>query len=337
MADTTTSPDPAEFPSAKPIAAQARFLLDYAILAPSSHNSQPWAFEVTENAIRVYADLSRQLTVADPDGRELFLSVGCAIENLLIAAERFGLEYTLEYVATDDTQPAGDDGLRHVATVGLDSGSSSPSETDSALFEAITDRHTNHRPFESTTVPEPLLARLERYANAAGLGLELVTDPAKRAEIAALQTSADERQFADPEYRAELGYWIGSGALGTKWLTARLSQLAVRHLDMGEREGRKNSTLVTSAPVIGVLTAASDDEAARLRAGQAFERIALTAASEGLAVHPMSQILEVGEFRDDLAALLALEEGSPLHLFRLGYAEPETTRTPRRPLEEVLR
>lgn len=337
MTDPMDPPDPDAFPSDESIAAQAKFLLHYAILAPSSHNSQPWAFEIAGREIRVHADASRQLDVADPDGRELALSVGCAIENLLVAADRFGFEYAVEYVADDELKPANDDGLHHVATVRLDSGSSVPAEADSALFDAITERHTNHQPFESTPVPESLLARFDGYANEHGLGLELVTDPARRTEIAALQTRADEHQFADPAYRAELGDWIGRGALGANWLTARISQLAVRHLDLGDREGRKNSTLVTSAPVIGVLIATSDDVETRLRAGRAFERIALLAASEGLAVHPMSQILEVPAFRDDLAALLGLEDGSPLHLFRLGYAESDSTRPPRRPVEEVIR
>ncbi|WP_435347372.1 Acg family FMN-binding oxidoreductase [Haloarchaeobius sp. HRN-SO-5] len=335
MADTRTPPDPTAFPSGDPLAEQAEFLLRYAVLAPSSHNSQPWAFEVADGSIAVYADASRQLDVADPDGRELYLSVGCALENLSVAAERFGLEYTVEYASVDAPEPSSEDGLLHVATVRLDSPASPPGP-ESALFDAIAERHTNHRPFDDRPVPESLRSRFEHYAKAEGLGLELVTDSMRREEIALLQTRADERQFDDPAYREELAYWIGTGALGANWLTARIGQLAVRHLDVGEREGRTNSKLVTSAPVIAVLTANSDDAVTCLKAGRVFERIALAAESEGLAVHPMSQILEVDELRDDLTTLLELGAETPLHLFRLGYAEPDSTRTPRRPVEEVL-
>ena len=335
MTDTRTPPDPAEFPATGPPEARAAFLLEYAILAPSSHNSQPWTFEVDENVIRVHADRSRQLTVADPDGRELYLSVGCALENLLITAERVGLGYTVEYVPGTERPATSEDGPQHVATVRLDTASPAP-EPELDLFEAITERHTNHQPYEATPVPDALLEQFERDATAAGLGLELVTDQTLRDAIAALQTRADERQFDDPAYREELGYWIGTGALGANWLTARIGQLAVRHLDMGEREGQKNSKLVTSAPVVAVLTAETDVTETWLEAGRVFERIALRAASEGLAVHPMSQILEVAELRDELVALLGLGTASPLHLFRLGYAEPDGTRTPRRPVDEVV-
>jgi len=335
--DNTTRPEPdkADFPSNAPIVEQAAFLLEYAVLAPSSHNSQPWLFAVADDEIRVYADESRQLTVADPDGRELYLSVGCALENLVIAAKQFGLGVTVTYASETENRRADDATTRHVATVRLEPDTPAKTDQDAALFDAITERRTNHHPFQATSVPEPILERFEDDATTAGIGLELVTDTIRKEEIAALQTQADERQFADPEYRAELGYWIGSGALGASWLAARIGQLAVRHLDLGDREGRKNSTLVTSAPVIAALTATSDDLETQLDVGRVFERLALTATSEGLAVHPMSQILEVDALRADLAALLELEESTPMHLFRLGYADPDTTRTPRRPLEDV--
>jgi len=328
-------PDRADFPSNAPLAERATFLLKYAVLAPSSHNSQPWQFAVADDEIRVYADESRQLTVADPDGRELYLSVGCALENLVIAAEQFGLGATVTYVSETANRRADEATIRHVATVRLDPDAPAKTDQDSALFDAITERRTNHHPFQATPVPESILEQFEDDATTAGVGLELITDATRKEEVAALQTRADEHQFADPEYRAELGYWIGSGALGATWLAARVGQLAVRHLDLGDREGRKNSKLVTSAPVTAVLTARSDGLETRLDVGRVFEQLALTATSEGLAIHPMSQILEVDALRDDLAALLDLEESTPMHLFRLGYAEPDTTRTPRRSLEDV--
>ncbi|WP_440989323.1 Acg family FMN-binding oxidoreductase [Haloarchaeobius baliensis] len=337
MPDTRTPPDPAEFPAADSLPAQATFLLRYAILAPSSHNSQPWAFAVADGSILVYADESRRLDVADPDGRELLLSVGCAVENLVLAARRFGLDPTVEYGPFEESPPSPGPDLRHVATVGLAATASvDEGAGETALFDAIGARRTNHQPFDDRPVPGSVLETFREYATASGLGLELVTDPARRAEIATLQTRADERQFDDPAYRTELGHWIGTGALGASWLTARVGQLAVSHLDIGEREGRKNSKLVTSAPVVAVLTVATVDEPSLLAAGRLFERLSLAATGEGLAVHPMSQILELDDLRTELAGLLGLGDETPVHLFRLGYAEPDSTRTPRRPVDDVL-
>ena len=87
----------ADFPHAAPIEIQIGFLLRYAILAPSVKNSQPWAFSVQGNRIHVIADLSRAQSVTDPGHRELYISLGCALENILVAAEHFGLRHGVSY------------------------------------------------------------------------------------------------------------------------------------------------------------------------------------------------------------------------------------------------
>jgi len=353
MADATRlEPDSSDFPEDGDFEARAKFLLEYAIQAPSSHNSQPWRFAIGDGHIQLFADESRQLEVADPDGRELYLSVGCALENLVVAAERFGFAPSVEYEHDDggrrpgrehdelpDDSAAGEetDGqTRLAATVTLEGEADTSGGGDAELFDAITERRTNHLPFEDRAVPDSSFERFEGCVMGAGVGLEFVTEPSTKAEIAALQTRADERQFDDPEYRAELGYWIGTGALGANWIAARIGQVAVRYLDLGEREGRKNSKLVTSAPAVVVITAEDDDRKSRLRVGRTFERMALTATTADLAVHPMSQILEVPELRSRLKEVVGIEDATPVHLFRVGFAESDSTRTPRRPVEAVL-
>jgi nitroreductase len=86
-----------DFPETGSIEAQLRFLLRYAILAPSVKNSQPWAFSVQDNRIHLIADLDRSQPIADPTRRELYISMGCALENLLVAAEHFGFRHGVSY------------------------------------------------------------------------------------------------------------------------------------------------------------------------------------------------------------------------------------------------
>lgn len=116
---------------------------------------------------------------------------------------------------------------------------------------------------------------------------------------------------------------------------ARIGQAVVSHFDLGEREGRKNSKLIERAPVIALLATQGDTCTARVKTGQVFERLALLASAEGIAVHPMSQILERPETRAALGAGADTGEEIPQHLFRLGYVEEEQTHTPRWPLEAV--
>lgn len=325
----------ADFPADGPIDAKAEFALRYAILAPSSHNSQPWRFAVDGPEVVVEVDESRWLEVADEDRRELFLSVGCALENLLIAADHFGLDPALDYSEPDGEDP-------HVATVTLEAdGGPATASNDrptppEGAFDTIPDRRTSHEPFEDRDVPRETLDRIEAAGEAVGVETHRIDADDLKREIGELQYEADERQMADPEYRKELGHWIGSGALGDSWLKARIGQLAVTHLDLGEREGEKNATLVSNAPVLELLATPDDDRIARVEAGRAFERMALVAAAEGVAVHPISQILEVPDLKETLADAVGIDDATIQHLFRLGYAESEEDHTPRWPVEAVL-
>lgn len=317
--------DADDFPAEAPLDEQARFCLRYAILAPSSHNSQPWRFRIEGDAVHVAADESRWLDVADPDRRELFVSLGCAVENLVVAAEGFGLDPTV--TLHEDAE--------RVATVTLGGDGEASDDRPSAPFDELTARYTSHERFDG----EPLAARArERIAAAVGgdvVTLHLVEGEAKRA-VGELQAAADRLQMADDDYRKELGHWIGLGALGQSWLVARVGAAVVTHLDLGDREAAKNSTLIESAPVLGVLTTDTDDPTARVEAGRAFERAALRASAAGVAVHPMSQILERPDLRERLATALDLGSGKPQHLFRLGYADEGAEHTPRWPVETVL-
>ena len=320
--------DSTDYPASESTDEKIGFLLRYAILAPSSHNSQPWRFRVSGNEVDIGADESRWLDAADPTKRELYISVGCAIENLCVAAERFELEPRVEYHGGTDTDT--------VATVTFREDSEPSTLRPPELFDAITNRSTSHDPFDDRTLDTAVRDELGGVVVEEDVTLHLVDDPETKGAISELQAEADRLQMDDPEYRKELGHWIGLGALGSSWLMARIGQAVVTHLDLGDREAAKNSKLIQSAPVVAVLTTESDDPAAQVRTGQAFERIALLASTEGVAVHPMSQTLERPGMRERLEHLLPDEAGRPQHLFRLGYTDGEAEHTPRWPLETFL-
>ena len=327
---------PDEYPSDASVEDRARFLLRYAILAPSSHNSQPWSFAVDGSRVEVHADDSRRLEVADTDRRELYLSLGCAVENLRVAAAHFGLGTTIEHAdVTDGSAPV--DGP--VASVTLDP-DGRVDEDDAALFEAITDRRTEHGAFEDRPIPDRTVAQLQGLVREPGVDLVPIEGGPHRERLAELQAIADERWMEDPTYRRELGHWVGIGALGASWLAARIGQVAVTLLDLGGREGRKNSRLIEGAPVVAVLTTGGDTVADRVRTGGTFERVMLAATLEGVAVHPMSQVLERPELRTELSSLLDLGGETPQHLFRLGFLDRDgggEGHTPRWPVSSVLR
>ena len=110
---TSTDPwrvDDGQFPSDGSLTERLRFLVRYAVLAPSSHNTQPWKFRISADRLDLFMDQERWLKVADDDQRELHISIGCALENLLVAAEHFGLGHQTDYLP-DPKNPM------HAATV----------------------------------------------------------------------------------------------------------------------------------------------------------------------------------------------------------------------------
>jgi len=341
-------------------AERSRYLLRWAVLAPSSHNSQPWAFRVDGPAIRIRADRDRLLPVADGDCRELHLSLGCAVENLVTAAQAMGFE--TEVALTPEEEAADDEGVAVVTVrpadaghVGTDAGTDTNPDTgtdtstdtrtdpgspvrDPRLLDALRDRRTSHHAFRDDPVPEAFADRLRARAAERDLGpdieLLLIDDEATKEAVAELQNRADRSQMSDPDYREELGRWLGSGALGDGWPMARVAQWVVTHFDLGPREGQQNGKLIRDAPLLGVIVAEGSERRLRIRCGRLYERCALEATAEGIATHPLSQILEVPELRGELRRLLDPDR-IPQHLFRIGYPTEPSEPTPRLPMERV--
>jgi len=321
-----------DFPRKGSSTEKLKFLLRYAILAPSSHNTQPWKFLVGEDELQVFVDETRWLKVADPDRRDLYISVGCALENLLIAAEHFGYSHQIEYF------PEGEDSL--VAMVKLTPKEKREKPHDHTLFKAIPRRHTNRTLYEDRPIPESDMVLLHACCEEEGFWFFPTSEAPNEAElkrrIDELITRADVIQLTDREYKAELGYWIGQGVFGSSWLMAKVGQLAVSYLNISKEQTKKDSELLLSAPVLVAMGSTGDDRKSQVKIGQIFERVALTATHLGIAVHPMSQILEIPEVKDEVSKLLPMENVFPQHTFRMGYAKQEKEHTPRRPLEEVL-
>ncbi len=322
--------DERDFPASSGLDEQARFLVGYAVLAPSSHNTQPWRFAIDGPVVELSAEPKRWLRIADRDQRELHISLGCALENLLIAAEHFGLAHAIEYFP-DPQRP------EVAAKVTLSpAGESSPVHRPPELFSAILERHTNRLLFEPEPVPAEALDRLRAVGSDEGIRLFLTSEPEVKDWIERLIVDADERRFADPEWRAELAEWVGRGAFGDPWPVAKLSQLVVRSFDLGRSTGAKDAHTFSSSPVFGLFASLEDTRESQVRVGQAFERIYLVAHSLGLALQPLSALLELPEPKTVLKGILGLGSGVPQQPFRLGFGPRLRRHVPRRTAEEVL-
>ncbi|HEU4697840.1 MAG TPA: nitroreductase family protein [Gemmatimonadales bacterium] len=324
-------------PAAGSTGERLRALVRHAVLAPSSHNTQPWRFRVTGDSLELRADPARRLPHVDPHDRELVISCGAALEHLCVAARYFGATPVVELCPSAD-----EPGLLARLRLG-DAHASAPE--DDALFAGMAHRHTWRRPFEPRPLPSALLARLAAAAEAAGGHLEFVEAPGQRAALAELIMEGDRRQMAHPGFRHELAEWlrpsdraapdgIPGEALAIGALTARLAPLVVRTFDLGHGQAAKDRDLTLDSPTLAVLATPEDTRRDWLRAGRALARVLLLACDAGVRASFLNQPIEVATLRPRLAALLGTPR-APQLLLRLGFA-PEGRPTPRRPVEDVL-
>jgi nitroreductase len=305
--------------------------LEAAIAAPSIHNTQPWRLRLSDGVIDLFADRRRRLAAIDPRARELHISLGAALLNLrvaILAHGRHALTQLFPLAAEPDL----------VARVAL----GPPlhrSETVRQLAGAIPRRRTNRRPFSEVPIPESVLADLRDAAHAEG-GTLAVADSVDRDAVLSLVRTAEHRWFSRPGYWAELAEWtlattgrtdgVPPEAFGP-WSAAEAVPL--RDFGLLQSVRRRQVVRFEQSPTIAVLRTAGDSPAAWVRAGQALERVLLTATVRGLSSTPMTQPLEIAELRD----LLADTAGGllPQAILRLGYG-PACPPSPRRPLDEVL-
>jgi len=326
-----------EFPTTHGVAEKLCFLLRYAVLAPSSHNSQPWLWKMNGETVELHADRSRALPVADPDDRELIMGCGASLLHLRLALRHFG--YAGEVATFPD--PQNPDLL---ARVGLGP-NKAPAVEDDLLFWAIPKRHTNRQPFEERELPISLLPALQAEAAQEGAWLHVIQDLAQRDAVVDLIVKGDWIQGHNRGFREELAHWIHPNrsaqsdgmpgyALGMNNLTSYVAPLAIKAMDIGEGQAEKDRRLAESAPVLAVLGTDETTPAHCLAAGQAVARVLLRACAAGVAASFFNQPIELNRLCTQLRHILE-RDGYPQLLFRLGYAN-ETRPTPRRGVDEIL-
>jgi nitroreductase len=314
-----------------------RYLLNYAVLAPSGHNSQPWLFKIVGEEVELYADRTRALAVCDPEDRELVMACGAALLNLRVALRHFGYEGKVKAFPDKDEPDL-------LARVGFGE-KRKPTAEDDSVFRAIPQRHTNRKPFERRGIPEKVLSKLKAAASKEDAWLHFVLSEGDRNKVADLVAEGDNIQMANASFRRELAAWIHRNrdvshdgmpgfALGLGGVTSTLAPIVVRTFDFGKGQAAKDRQLATGSPVLAVLGSDGNAPENWLSTGQALERVLLIGRVERVWASFLNQPIEVPQLLPRLQEILDVK-GFPQLLLRLGYG-PDVKPTPRRTAGEVL-
>jgi hypothetical protein len=311
-------------------------LVATATKAQSPHNTQAWKFVVTDSTIEVHADWDRNLSVSDPDGREMVIGCGAAVEHLLLLLGSGGHAVTVEVTAHDP---------RPTQLARIELGTGEPYVRRDELVAAIPRRHTNRTAYRSDPVDPDILDALQHTTEAFGVGVHRVDDPQLRQAVTTLIMTADRQQMADSAFRHELSSWMRrphtaatdgmfTNLLGQHGLAAELAPLAVRTFDVGKGQAARDGQLVEGSPHLWVLYTGEDTPAWWLATGRALAHLTLAATHHGVAHAYMNQPCELPDVRVELADTLGCN-AYPQLIVRMGHADP-TELSPRRPVDEVL-
>jgi nitroreductase len=327
-------------------------LVRAAVLAANAHNAQPWHFAVTPDRIDLFADLTRTLGAMDPLLREMYISLGCALENLVLAGPATGLAPTVTLLP-DPADPG------HVARVDLvpSSGSVSP------LFAAIPNRHTDRAAYDTSRPVEPgRLDDLTALVTAPDTGLVWFTDAAAMRTFGDLTVRATEAINADQQQSADDFAWYRTGwaeiqdrkdgitidPSGKSPLIRAIAKLLpVTHQQSndGWLSGTRDVQIPTAAAFGALVVRDRIDPTQRLETGRAWQRMHLAATAAGLSMQPLCQIPErvdrersAGLPADITTAMTALLPGGqhPIMTFRIGSPTTDGLPSPRRPAADVV-
>lgn len=313
----------------------ARDLIRHAMLAPNGHNAQPWRFRLGDQRIEILPDLTRRTPVVDPDDHHLFVSLGCAAENLALASAARGQPGLARF----DQQGGG--------AVVFDFERGPP--TRSALFDAIPRRQSTRADYDGRAISTAELDLLVKAAAVPGVDLLLLTDRARIDGVRDLVVAGNSTQMADAAFVRELKSWLrfnpaqalrtGDGlysvASGNPALPDWLGPLAFDWLSTAQSQNDAYASQIGSSAGLAVFAGVQADPAHWMAVGQACQRFALQATTLGLKHAFINQPVEVPTLRPELASLIGLPGRRPDIVMRFGHG-PTLPYSPRRPVASVM-
>ncbi|MFC7274570.1 Acg family FMN-binding oxidoreductase [Paractinoplanes rhizophilus] len=291
------------------------------VRAPSLHNSQPWLFRLRDGGIEILADPARSLPAADHGGWATRIACGAATYNARLALAAAGRPASVRL------HPA--PGV--IARLEM-AGERPPTYAEQELFEAVPRRYSNRGPFWPDPVPADVRVRLIAAARDEGGWLDLLVGTTALSGFAEIAQSADRVLRRDAEYQQALAAWRDAVPVSAGAPLAEPQDLLPQRLfnDRRRAPGRDYEP----EPLVGILGSAGDLPIDQTVAGQALQKVLLTATASGLDTSMISQPIEVPAARDQLRRALG-RNGFPQIVVRFGFGTPGHP-TPRRDLGPVM-
>jgi hypothetical protein len=319
-----------------PFEPSLRDLVRFATLAPNSHNTQPWKFRLTEDAIDIFPDFSRRTPAVDPDDHHIFVTLGCAAENLLIAANASGRPAD---ISVETGEP--DTYIRVSLGRGI------PNEKE--LCSAIPARQSTRSDYDGKELGEEDLAKLASSALMPGVQAIFLTEQRKLEAVLEFIVQGNSAQVDDAAFVRELKSWLrfnadsaietGDGlfakCFGNPALPTWAGSFMFDRVFTKEAENKKITRQMRSSAGVVVFVAETNTPEGWIQVGRSFERFALQATVLGIRHAHMNMPIEVAALRPAFSDWLGMPGQRPNLVIRFGRAPPMPMSV-RRPLDNVI-
>lgn len=311
-------------------------IIDYARLAPSVHNTQPWRFSIQDSGIAIFVEPSRALEAGDPTGRELWVSIGICIEATLQAARGLGIKATITSLQTDTRTQA-------VAVIHC----SSMTKKDPQLLRLLKERRSYRTSMQPATIPSSLQRACQKaIKDLPTVSLVLVTNDGQIATIADIADRGMRLALSSHAFRQELapllhynwspartglhGFVLNHGALGSIW-----EKWSVKWGLGSKRKAHADRQKVVEASALLFILSKGDVPHFWLDVGRAYMRIVLEITQAGLAHSTITAPVEADRFHEDIEKMLGTHDRIQ-SMIRIGKATKQLARTsPRLSTDEL--
>ena len=317
---------------------ELRLVAQFAALAPSVHNTQPWRFVADGDVLEVRADPSRALSYLDQDQRQLHLSCGAAVEFARLAIRSLGYACTVELMPLDD-DPA--------LIARLTPGPSAPTTSvERALIDAAPRRYTDRGSYADGPIPDEVMHRLSSAVAADGCWLRTLGSRDDRLAAIRLLSTAEEVESQDSAYQRELADWRRDGAASdgipvrayrSAWSDDhRVTDVPLRDFSgwNAHPEPGNDSPPDVERDTLVLLGTDGDEPREWVRAGVALADLLLTLTDANLVCQPLGPVMDIPVTRAQLRHSLNLV-GHPQMLLRMGEGGGRPT-TGRRLVKEFF-
>jgi len=323
-----------DFPSKSNIGKKIKFLLNYALLAPSALNVQPWKFKVENSKVTIYPDFTRALSKSDQNNRLLYMSIGCLLKNLETAAHAFGIQTKTQILKQGDNSNV---------EVSFEQTSD---KKEPKLLDLITNRLTNRSKYLPKKLPKEFINVINKLSQNQNFKLLLEEDEKIKEKIIDLTVKADMIIWNDPEFKSQHLKWVRNNiskkhdgmpafTVGIPILASFFAKPIIKNKNFAKFQANKNKKLLESTPLFAFILSRNHNQESWIKVGEIFEEISLLAIKYRLAVAPLAEVVEVGEIYKDTMQVLKTNL-RPQLFFRIGYPSKKAEHSPRRNIDNLL-